>query len=179
MGYNQTGEWLEYTVNVAADGDYTMFAAVASGGSSGSFKLSMDDKDITEEISVPKNDGEDNFDDYGKVKANVKLTAGEHILRLTVTGDWFDIDYIQFATGKDAKDPDLNGLNRVARMNANSTASFDVFDLTGKKVANFNARNMAEAKKILRDNAQFQKIQGFCVIRNRSTGMTAKVRVTR
>ena len=180
VGYNQADEWLEYTVNVAATGDYTMFAAVASGSTSGAFKLSMDGEDITEEIAVPKNEGDDNYDDYGKVKANVKLTEGKHILRFTVTGDWMDIDYIQFASGKDAKDPDdQTGMKQAFRMNANSATTFDVFDLTGKKVASFTARNMAEAKKLWLENAQVRKTQGMCMIRNRSTGMIAKVRVTR
>jgi hypothetical protein len=180
VGYNRTGEWLEYTVNVAATGDYTMFAAVASGSTSGAFKLSMDGEDITEEIAVPKNEGDDNYDDYGKVKANVKLTEGKHILRFTVTGDWMDIDYIQFASGKDAKDPDdQTGMKQAFRMNVNTAATFDVFDLTGKKVASFTARNMAEAKKLWLENAQVRKTQGMCMIRNRSTGMIAKVRVTR
>ena len=180
VGYNQAGEWLEYTVNVAKDGDYTMFAAVASGGTSGSFKLSMDDKDITEEIAVPKaSSGEDNFDEYNKVATNVKLTAGEHILRFTVTGDWMDIDYIQFAEGKDAKDPDLNGLHHVVRMNANSVAPFDVFNLAGQKVASFTARNMVEATKMWREGAQSRKTQGICMIRNRITGAIAKVKTTR
>ena len=182
VGYNRTGEWLEYTVNVEAAGDYTMFAAVASGSTSGAFKLSIDGDDITDEIAVPKNDGEDNYDDYGKVKANVKLPAGEHILRFTVTGDWMDIDYIQFAAGKDAKDPDEGGevaIRQKIRMNAMTTATFDVFDLTGKKVTSFKAHNLADAKKIWRENAQTHGVQGLSLIRNRDTGATAKVRVTR
>ena len=182
VGYNQADEWLEYTVNVASAGDYTMFAAVASGSTSGSFKLSIDGKDITEEIAVPKNEGEDNFDDFGKVKANVTLPAGEHILRFTVTGNWMDIDYIQFASGKDAKDPDEGGdvgIRSSVRMNANYATAFDVFDLSGKKVASFTARGMAEATKLWRESAQSQKVQGFSLIRNRSNGMVAKIRNTR
>ncbi len=107
VGYIQKGEWLEYTVNVAETGTYTMFAAVASDGGS-SFKLSMDGKDITEDIAVPpakKEEGaEQNFDDYNKVSAAVNLTKGEHILRFTATADWFDIDYINFVAGENAKD---------------------------------------------------------------------------
>ena len=182
VGYNQADEWLEYTVNVEKEGDYTMFAAVASGSTTGSFKLSVDGEDITEEIAVPKNEGEDNFDDFGKVKANVKLPAGKHILRFTVTGDWMDIDYIQFASGKDAKDPDEGddvGIRPSMRMNANSAATFDVFDLSGKKVASFTARSMAEAKNLWRESAQTKSVQGFSLIRNRANGMVAKVRTTR
>ena len=158
-----------------------MFAAVASANATSGFKLSIDDKDITEEIAIPKNDGEENYDDYSKVKANVTLPAGEHILRFTVTGDWMDIDYIQFATGKDAKDPDEEqvGIKPVVRVNATSAEVYDVFNVNGKKVASFMARSMDDARKIWRAGVPSQKVQGFCLIRNRHTGMTAKVRVTR
>lgn len=109
VGYIQKGEWLEYTVDVKKSGDYTMFAAVASDGGS-SFALSIDGKDIAGEVIVPPNekkDGEEqNFDDYSKVSANVTLTAGKHILRMTATADWFDIDYINFVEGKNAVDTD-------------------------------------------------------------------------
>ena len=182
VGYNQADEWLEYTVDVAAEGDYTMFAAVASANATSGFKLSIDGDDITESIAVPKNDGEENYDDYSKVKANVKLPAGKHILRFTVTGDWMDIDYIQFAAGKDAKDPDEGSevaIRQTIRMNAIAAATYDVFDLTGKKMASFTARNMNEAKSLLRDGTHAKSVQGVCLIRNRSTGMMAKVRTTR
>jgi hypothetical protein len=158
-----------------------MFAAVASANATSSFKLSIDGDDITESIAVPKNEGEDNFDDYSKVKANVKLPAGKHILRFTVTGDWMDIDYIQFVAGKDAKDPDDEtiALHKGFRLETTSLKSFDVFDLTGKKVASFTAHNMAEAKSLWRESAQAKNVQGMNLIRNRANGMVAKVRVTR
>ena len=97
VGYNQAGEWLEYTVKVAKTGKYTMKAAVASANNTSGFRLSMDGKDITDSIAVPKaTTGEDNYDEYNVVEAEVSLTEGEHILRFTVTGDWMDIDYIEF-----------------------------------------------------------------------------------
>lgn len=116
VGYNQKGEWLEYTVDVAETGAYTMYAAVASSGGS-AFSLSMDGKAITDVLEVPKAaevaEGEQNFDDYNKVKANVNLTAGKHILRFTVEQDWMDIDFINFELGENAKDSDPieNGAN--------------------------------------------------------------------
>ena len=101
VGFNQAGEWLEYTVKVAATGTYTMNAAVASANNTSSFKLSMDGKDITEEIAVPQAiSGEDNYDEYNTVEAKVDLTEGEHILRFTVTGDWMDIDWVEFCSGE-------------------------------------------------------------------------------
>ena len=135
VGYNQVGEWLEYTVEVAEAGDYTMFAAVASANATSSFQLAIDGENITDEIAVPQaSAGEENYDDYSKVKANVTLTAGKHILRFTVTGDWMDIDYINFAKGKDAEDNFPIGTvslgNRVA-LKALHYTTYRVFDLNG------------------------------------------------
>ena len=176
VGYNQSGEWLEYTVNVKEEGDYTMFASVATDNSTASFTLSIDGKSVAE---VPV--AGDSWDDFVKVKANVTLPAGEHILRFAITGDWFDIDYMQFAAGKDAKDPGEGtiSLQKGLQLGANSVATFDVFDLNGKKITSFTARHIHEAKKLWRDNAMSKSVQGVCIIRNRHNGAVARVRTTR
>ena len=135
VGYNQTGEWLEYTVEVAAAGDYTIYAAVASANATSSFKLSIDGEDITEEIAVPQaTSGEDNYDEYNKVKANVTLTAGKHILRFTVTGDWMDIDFINFLQGKDAEDTEPIGPLAIGdvRFQNRTSQAYRVYGLSGK-----------------------------------------------
>ncbi len=107
VGHNQAGEWLEYTVKVATSGKYIMNASVASANSTSSFKLSMDGLDITQEIAVPAaTSGENNFDEYNTVEAEVSLTEGEHILRFTVTGDWMDIDWIKFCAGESCEETD-------------------------------------------------------------------------
>ena len=138
VGYNQAGEWLEYTVNIKEAGDYTMFAAVASANATSSFQLSIDGDNTTDEVAVPQaSSGEENYDDYNKVSANVKLPAGEHILRFTVTGDWMDIDYINFVAGKDAEDSEPigpEGINQVAHFNPLGSYTYNVFDLKGKQV---------------------------------------------
>ncbi|MBP5767535.1 MAG: carbohydrate-binding protein [Fibrobacter sp.] len=180
VGYNQADEWLEYTVNIKEAGDYTVFASVATDNSTASFSLSVDDESVAE-VSVSGS----SWDDFVKVKTNVTLPAGEHILRFTVTGDWFDIDYLNFVKGKDAKDPEESSgdstiaIHKGIRMDVASAATFDVFDLTGKKVASFTARSMLEAKKLWRENAQAKSVQGFSLIRNRSNGAVARVRSVR
>ena len=143
VGYNQAGEWLEYTVNVAASGKYTMKASVASANSTSSFKLSMDGKDITDEIPVPAaTEGEDNYDEYNEVKTDVNLTEGEHILRFTVTGDWMDIDYIEFVDEK-------VGLAKTRLTSFESENSYNVFSATGKHLGrvDLNGASMPQALK--------------------------------
>jgi hypothetical protein len=146
VGYNQAGEWLEYTVEVAEAGDYTMFASVASANATSSFQLAINGENITEEVAVPKNDGEENYDDYSLVQANVKLTAGKHILRFTVTGDWMDIDYIEFAAGKDA-DPGKTSIAQIKLQNK-IERSYNVFSLTGVKVGTVDLSGMAASKAL-------------------------------
>lgn len=138
VGYNTEGEWLEYTINVAKEGDYTLYAAVAAAGSTSSFKFSLDGTDITEEITVPAaTEGEENYDDYNKVKANIKLPAGEHVLRLTVVGSWFDIDYFNILEGKDAEDTEPIGTDAIENAVAFKAVPYEtyrVFDLKGAMV---------------------------------------------
>ena len=166
VGYNTEGDWLEYTINVAKAGDYTLYAAVAAAGSTSSFKFSLDGTDITEEIAVPAaSEGEDNYDDYNKVKANITLPAGEHVLRLTVVGSWFDIDYFNILEGKDA--PDTEPISSVSIKNAfafkaQQYETYRVFDVRGSMVGTINLQG-AKASEALR-NAGFK--QGVYMLRS-------------
>ncbi len=100
VGHNRSGEWLEYTVNVKKEGDYVMLASVATDNSTAGFTLSVDGKSVAE---APVS-GE-SWSDFADVKLKVNLPEGKHILRFTVTGDWFDIDYIKFCENENCEDP--------------------------------------------------------------------------
>ena len=110
IGYNEEGDWYEYTIDVPETGDYTLYAAVAASGETASLQFSVNGNDLTDVISVPKakveKEGDGNFDEFNKVKANVKLSKGTQVLRLSVVGAWFDVDYFNFVKGKDAEDTD-------------------------------------------------------------------------
>ena len=178
VGYNSEGDWLEYTVNVKDAGDYTMFAAVAAAGSTSSFKLSLDGKDITEEIAVPAaSSGEENYDDYNKVKANVTLPAGEHVLRFTVTGAWLDIDYFTFVKGKDATDPEPigEGIANSVRFNVQGVQTYRVFSLNGTFVGSVDAISTYEAQSKVK---AMVSEKGVYLIRNQN-GLVRRVMVTK
>jgi hypothetical protein len=153
VGYNQSGEWLEYTIDVAKDGDYTFFAAVATDNQNAGFVMSVDGKDITDTILAAKTDVEGSFDDYAKVQRNVTLTAGKHILRMTVTGDWFDIDYFTFVEGKDATDPEPIGTTAISngiKFHVSSAATYQVFDLAGTMLGKVELASGASAAQVLK-----------------------------
>ena len=146
VGYNEEGEWLEYSVNVKDAGDYTMFASVATSNSTSGFSLSLDGKTLVENVALSGT----SFDEFTKVKANVTLPAGEHILRMTVTGSWFDIDYFNFAKGKDAADPDDKtiGLRGANFRLPTEAENYSVFDVNGVLVGKFQATTKADVQRM-------------------------------
>ena len=157
-----------------------MFAAVAAAGNTSSFKLSLDGKDITEEIAVPAaSSGEDNYDDYNKVKANVTLAEGEHVLRFTVVGSWLDIDYFTFVKGANATDPepiDPIGLAKNVRYNVQGVQSYGVYGLNGKFVGRIDASNSFDVRSKVNS---LVKERGVYVVKSLTTGNTLRLSVTK
>ena len=92
------------------------------------------------------------WEDFVKVNANVALPAGEHILRFEVTGDWFDIDYINFVAGKDAPE-DTSGKESIGNSVSFSVAGshdYRVFNVKGTQVGvvSLNGSNASEALRM-------------------------------
>ncbi len=190
VGFNSEGNWYEYTVDVAETGTYTVYAAVAAAGSTSSFQLSMDGKNISEVISVPAAAaGEENYDDYNKVNFDVNLTAGKHILRLTVTGAWFDIDYMNIVT-KGTADPDpiikedptpgdeTGIVAQKLNLNVDRVSDFDVFTMSGEFVGRVSAYSMTEAISTVQ-NSDYIKAQGVYFLRARGTHQMQTFKVTK
>lgn len=185
LGYNSEGNWYEYTVDIAETGAYTMFAAVAAAGSGASFKVSMDGEDITEIIAVPKaSSGEENYEDFNKVAANVNLTEGTHIMRITVTGAWFDIDYINFEKGENAKDAfpiekeESTPILHPVRITSPKIADYDIFDMQGVFMGRLSAYSIREAVSFAK-SGNILKTIGSYYIRNRTTGKTSAFRTVK
>ncbi|MBO4827703.1 MAG: endo-1,4-beta-xylanase [Prevotella sp.] len=101
IGYTNSGEWLEYTVNVKEAGNYSFDATVSSGSTSSSFSLSLntDDglKQLTDAIPVPCVTAND-WNTYRTVhgRLSIPLEAGKQIIRLNITGSSCNIDKIVF-----------------------------------------------------------------------------------
>lgn len=169
MGYNNTGDWFEYTINVAEAGEYTAVASVATKGE-GAFTLSIDGKVIAE-FSVT---GE-SFDDFSEVSEKVTLPAGKHVLRLDVTKEFFDIDYIQFVKG-DAGDPHF--VQQNVKLDNNVRQDYHVFDQNGVHMGALSAYGFDAAKEILQSSSDV-KASGIYYLRNVRTGKMQSVRVVR
>ena len=186
VGYNSEGDWLEYTINVSEAGEYTFFAAVAAAGSTSSFKMSLDGNPLTETISVPAaSSGEENYDDYNKVSANVTLPAGQHVLRMDVTGAWFDVDYFTFVKGANATDPEpigggdpLGFASNLQLDETNTLQHYYVLDPQGVRMGVISGYGFKATAELLRSSSAV-KSSGMYYLRNRATGKMQAVRIVR
>jgi len=101
IGYTNSGEWLEYTVNVAETGTYSYEAYVSSGTDNSSFKLSLLSDgsliDLTDVITVPKTGSDWNTYKTIGGQLNTKLKEGKNIIRISITGSSCNIDKIVFS----------------------------------------------------------------------------------
>ena len=103
----------------------------------------------------------------------VSLPAGKHVLRLDVTKEYFDIDYIQFVKGDGPVlvQPDL-------KYDPNSRQDYFVYDMHGVNMGVLSAYGFEAAAEILQSSSDV-KSSGVYMLRNRATGAMQKVRVVR
>ncbi|HEY7116924.1 MAG TPA: carbohydrate-binding protein [Tepidisphaeraceae bacterium] len=80
VGFTKAGEWLEYTLNVATAGTYTLSTRVASSGTGGQFHVELDGANKTGTLSVPDTKGWQTYTNVSK--SGVALTAGQHVIRV-------------------------------------------------------------------------------------------------
>ncbi len=99
VGWIATGEWLEYTVNVANAGVYTIDVQVASVGNQGAFHIEFDGNDVTGVQTVNSTGSWSDF--VNKTIENVSLTQGEKIMRVYFDGGSFNLATINFTTTND------------------------------------------------------------------------------
>ncbi len=129
IGYTNEGEWLLYTVNVPADGDYAIKASASTGAESTSFKFQVDGKDVGEEITVTQT-GEDwsVYKEFDGGKAT--LTAGEHTIKLVITGNNVNVDWFSFGD----VDEKTGVVQPTVKLDVAKSTKYHVFSLSGSLV---------------------------------------------
>lgn len=183
VGYTQKGEWLEYTVNVQAGGKLPFELSYASGMDNTGVQLFMDDEPITDTLALT---GTGDFDSYGTFKGTTtkELTEGEHVLKVLVTSDYVNLDWIAFGESEGSAEDIRNGKTDIvpkiaagaAGAFARAAGSYRVFDLMGSELGNIRLN----AGATLTDLKAGLKTAGFgsgvYVVRN-PVGKTLKLQV--
>ena len=138
IGYTQEGEWLEYTVNVEHDGAYGVSVNYASGSESSGLSVLLDDKELVPATTLAKT-GED-WDVYKTVNlGNFDLTVGKHVLKILITGNYVNIDWLDFFEEYTSVRPKFTATK--------TPVNYDVFDMLGSHVGRVDAVSVQEASQ--------------------------------
>ncbi|EHO43111.1 glycoside hydrolase family 5 [Caldithrix abyssi DSM 13497] len=148
VGWIESGEWLNYTIQVKSNGLYDVILRVASPQSSGKVQLLMDDLALTDPISINKTGGWYNWDTI-TIK-NLALQSGQRLLTLKFLNGGFNINQMEFIKTTDIEGEDrvpfkfelgqnypnpFNGATRIPfYVGQKSTVRLDIFDLRGRLV---------------------------------------------
>jgi len=112
------------------------------------------------------------------------------VLRMDVTQQYFDIDYINFVKGEVADNPggdnpgqggDEPGpisIKPQIQYQASRIGSYDVFDANGVRLGRMNAYSMGEAVQILKSSSDV-KNNGIYMLRSVQNGAVKSVRISR
>ncbi|QDW26584.1 cellulase family glycosylhydrolase [Pedobacter sp. KBS0701] len=94
VNHIEKGEWLQYSVNVAQKGIYTLKIKTAADHAGGRITILVDGKTIAREVAVPNTGDEKKFSTF-EIK-NVSLKAGNQKIRVLAATGGYNFSYIQF-----------------------------------------------------------------------------------
>ena len=84
VGWTFAGEWLAYTIDVAAAGSYTLQSRVAVPGGGSAFHVEFNGVNATGSIAIPDTGGWANWE---TVNTTVQLDAGVQVMRVVLDTD--------------------------------------------------------------------------------------------
>jgi hypothetical protein len=127
----QTGEWLEYTIDVAESGVYRPEVLVSSEFSDARFHVEVDGVDVTGPLVAPDTGSWRTFQWTGA--GGVSLASGTHLVRLHSEAEYFNVDALRIATDESlpppVDEPSPAGITWTEMVNV--TASDGVLQKTG------------------------------------------------
>ena len=167
LGCNPTGNYFQYTINVAEAGDYTVTANVAANGS-GSILFKVGDNVVSDTLAYT---GE-SWTSFDQVKGKMKLEAGEQILTLEISKGYIDVDW--FEISKEG----TTSIAQKVHFDNNARQNYIVFDTHGVRLGVLSAYGFDAAKQILKSSNEV-KSSGIYYLRNRLTGEMQSVRIAK
>ena len=94
IGWTAAGEWLKYTVNVGASGNYVVRARVSSPYSNSQVNVAFDKSGISQTLTVPNSGG---WQAWRTVEFNAYLSSGQQVLTLKFPTGGFNIHRVEVA----------------------------------------------------------------------------------
>jgi len=102
VGWIESGEGMNYTVNVTSPGSHRVNLRVASPNSTGQIRLSIDNQPATNNISVPLTGGWQTWTTLSI--ENVLLPAGQHLLTVSFPTGGLNLNRMEFILTTDVQE---------------------------------------------------------------------------
>ena len=169
LGCNPTGNYFQYTINVAEAGTYTVTAAVAANGD-GAVVFKVGDKVVSDSLKYSGT----SWSSFDNVSGSITLAKGEQILTMEIAQGYIDVDWFQIS--KPGEEPQVIGAN--LKLDNNARQDYHVFDQNGVHMGVLTAYGFDAAKEILQSSSAV-KSSGIYYLRSRTTGQMQSVKVVR
>jgi len=149
IGYLDVGDYADYYINVVEAGSYFVDYRTASQSESGAVKLELiapgGTVSFLHQLSFPSTGG---WQNWASTRGTVYLTQGEHLLRMTIMDDLFNMNWleftyrstgindqsVEFASIKVFPNPSDGILFVEGSLDNPLSGEIQVFDLLGQKV---------------------------------------------
>ncbi len=126
VGWVRQGEWLKYTLDVPAAGEYTIQARVASQTTGGRFRLEFNGVDKTGNIIVPSTGG---WQNWTTVSTTATLSAGTQVMRFVSDAADYNVNYFMISADM-VPVPAVVGMDETAALSAITAAGLSVGTVT-------------------------------------------------
>ena len=92
IGYSAAGEWLEYTINVASPGSYSLKLRAAGAGG-GTVRAWFDAVNKTGTMTIPNTGGWQTWTDVNKTA--IPLSAGQQVMKVEMLSGGYNLNWIE------------------------------------------------------------------------------------
>ncbi len=116
VGWIETGDWMDYNVNVQTSGSYRVDYRVSSTGTTGRIDLRRGTTTLAS-TTVPNTGG---WQVWTTVTANVNLNSGSQTIRVYASGGGFNINWLRFTSTNPTPTPPPSGNYISIRAQANN-----------------------------------------------------------
>lgn len=141
IGYCDVGDWMDYAINVPADGQYLVEMRVASLNKTGAFNLYSGTTQLTN-FALPNGTGD--WQSWTTIAKTVSLKAGNQTLRIAVTGKDINLNWMRISTSSAAVSPQqLNRFRVFPNPCSGDRFWVDLGGLNDREAVNFQVVNLS------------------------------------
>ncbi|MES2387336.1 MAG: carbohydrate-binding protein [Bacteroidota bacterium] len=116
------GEWLRYTINVAATGKYDLVLRTAAAGTQGGISIEIDGVAVTGDLLIPNTKG---WQLFSSTKISyLSLTEGQHLLKVKATGLNFNFNWFSLTRNTGAEIPNGGLLHTSGKNIVNDAGNY-------------------------------------------------------